>query len=122
MPFHGRRTVLKSSLVDRPDLRSIQRMVSRLVERDGCWVWTGTRSGEYGQIRLRENVRESEQWKTRWVHRVAYATWFGMVPSDSDVHHVCTNTICCNPAHLELLSRSENVREAVLRNNGKVPF
>lgn len=72
-----------------------------------CWVWTGTNDGKpsggtYGRF-LRYGKYEP-------AHRVAYRD-FGMELPDSQViDHLCRNTICVNPHHLEAVAHAENVR------------
>lgn len=51
------------------------------------------------------------------VHRWAYEhyTKMSLTPEDT-LDHLCRNTRCCNPQHLELVSRSENIERANLYN------
>jgi len=35
------------------------------------------------------------------VHRIAYEFALGPIPDGLTLDHLCRNTICCNPAHLE---------------------
>jgi len=71
-------------------------------EYPGCWEWQGCRHYKdgYGQIKYRG--------KTLQVHRVAYALYIGEIPGGMTVEHLCKNRLCCNPAHLRLLSHEEN--------------
>lgn len=72
-------------------------------ERTGCWNWTGTmRSNGYGAYR-----RGREQ---KAAHKVIYELRNGPVPAGYDLDHLCRNRACVNPAHLEPVSRSENLR------------
>lgn len=75
-------------------------------ETTGCWAWTGaaTRPGSdgYGQIRVAG--------KTILSHRFAYETLVGPVPAGLDLDHVCRTRRCANPAHLEPVTRAENVK------------
>lgn len=47
--------------------------------------------------------------KYQYVHRVAYEIANGLIPKGLTVDHLCKNKICCNPAHLELVTRGENM-------------
>lgn len=69
----------------------------------GCWVWTGSRLWElYGAIRIGgKNVP---------AHRAAYEAWVGPIPDGLVVDHLCHNTLCCNPEHLEPVTRQENLK------------
>jgi hypothetical protein len=72
-------------------------------QRTGCWEWTGARDQDgYGRI-----------WVKRvpvFAHRVAWADVNGPIPQEMTVDHLCFNPSCVNPAHLRLLTRSENAR------------
>lgn len=48
-----------------------------------------------------------------YVHRVVYTELVGPIPEGYDVDHLCRNTLCCNPLHLEAVSRQENIRRGV---------
>lgn len=70
-----------------------------------CWPWKqSTASHGYGQT-----------WDGKHVllaHRVAWALYHrSHVPGELTVDHVCRNKVCCNPAHLRLLSNIENARD-----------
>lgn len=78
----------------------------------GCWVWQGatvrSRGGaRYGKIR---NGLRREGFAL--THRATYTLFVG--EPDGELDHLCRNTLCCNPAHLEDVTHRENVarREA----------
>ena len=68
-----------------------------------CWLWTGTisRNG-YGRT-LRTTA-----------HRVAYELFVGPIPPGLDVDHLCRVRACVNPAHLEPVTRAENLWRGAL--------
>ena len=69
----------------------------------GCWNWTAGVVGEgYGSV-----TYDGVKFLT---HRVAYELLVGLVPAGRDLHHLCENRRCVNPAHLELLTRKEHAR------------
>ena len=80
-------------------------MAKVVVDESGCWIFTGALSEGYGTIgrgrRGEGNVR---------AHRVTYERLVGPVPEGLDLDHLCRNRACCNPAHLEPVTRSENAR------------
>lgn len=72
----------------------------------GCWRWTGAiQSAGYGSIGLGEGRVGS-------AHRVAYELLVGPIPPGLTIDHLCRNTWCVNPAHLEAVTHQENVRRA----------
>lgn len=69
----------------------------------GCWVWTAAvNSRGYGQWGFRGVSRS--------VHRLTYEAYVGPVPVGLVIDHLCRNTRCCNPAHLEAVTIGENTR------------
>jgi hypothetical protein len=70
----------------------------------GCWLWVGATSRGYA-IRVDRNRPG-----TKKVHRQVYEDLVGRVPEGLDLDHLCRVRCCVNPAHLEPVTRSENVR------------
>lgn len=64
-----------------------------------CWLWTASLVDGYGKIRI-----EGTTWLA---HRYAYFLKFGSVPVELD--HLCRVRTCINPAHLEPVTRLENI-------------
>lgn len=75
-----------------------------LVTPSGCWEWTGSRtSGGYGLFSLGD-VRV-------YAHRWSYEHHKGPIPDGFEVDHLCRNTPCANPEHLEAVTpRVNNLR------------
>ena len=86
--------------------------VVRLPERDGgCWLWTASHNVQtgYGQMHVIRDGRKH----TVAAHRIAYELLVGPIPDDMEIDHLCRNRWCCNPEHLEVVTRSENVRRGM---------
>lgn len=76
---------------------------------DECWRWTGAVNHDgYGVIR--EGGRGTVNLRA---HRVVYEVLVGPIPEGLDLDHVwargCSSRRCVNPAHLEPVTRAENV-------------
>lgn len=54
-------------------------------------------------------VRRGDESSTLRAHRVIYEWAFGPIPDGMDIDHLCRNRACCNPWHLEVVTRSENL-------------
>jgi hypothetical protein len=68
-----------------------------------CWTWTGAATGEgYGSV--------GHQGRTCSTHRLAYTLIVGPIPPALTIDHLCVNILCCNPAHMEPVTRLENIR------------
>lgn len=80
---------------------------SRILKTDPalCWPWLGGRVGRgYAQTRLTNGG------KSFYVHRFVYEEAFGPIPDGMEIDHTCAVKHCCNPAHLEVVTRAENMR------------
>ncbi len=74
------------------------------VDESGCWIWRGASRGNgYGAARVDRKVLD--------VHRIAWMVAHGEIPAKADVCHRCDVRRCCNPKHLFLGSRRDNVRD-----------
>lgn len=69
-------------------------------DSDACWLWRGlvSKSDGYGR------------WKNFYAHRVAYTLTRGQIPEGLTIDHTCRHRLCMNPAHMETVTPSENVR------------
>lgn len=76
-------------------------------EATGCWIWQGhidPRTG-YGSI--------TRGRKSHRTHRWFYEQANGPIPQGLQLDHLCRNRACCNPDHLEPVTRSENLRRGM---------
>jgi hypothetical protein len=79
---------------------------------DGCWQWIGaTDSKGYGRF-----GRGGRAGGVAIVHRWTYEQFVGPIPTGLTIDHLCRNTSCVNPDHMEPVTRAENVRRANLAN------
>ena len=78
------------------------RLINRSWDYYDCWIWEGAdnRVG-YGTISF-----HGERWYT---HRLAYATFRGPIPAGLVIDHLCRNTFCWRPTHLEAVTTKENI-------------
>ena len=72
------------------------------IDDNGCWMWTAYVS-VYGYGRLRYETKNYP------AHRFTYQWFVGEVEPGLDVDHLCRVRACCNPAHLEAVTRRENL-------------
>jgi hypothetical protein len=67
----------------------------------GCWNTLGGKTARgYGKI--------TEGRRTHLLHRWMYEREVGPIPAGKQIHHVCRNTSCCNPAHLGVVTHREH--------------
>ena len=77
-----------------------------------CHIWTGGhsgngRGGNYGRISI--------DGQTSAVHLVVFTHYYGYIPGNKQVDHMCNMRPCCNPLHLDLVSHVENQRRKFRR-------
>lgn len=72
-----------------------------------CWLWKGNHSKGYGRFLV-----QSADQQTIASHRFAYLAFVGKIPEGLELDHLCRNTRCCNPEHVEPVTREENLRRS----------
>lgn len=75
-----------------------------------CWLWKGATNGlkpPYGKFPIRAIDQQPR------AHVVSYLLRNGVTPENQPViDHLCGNTMCVNPDHLEAVTQKENMRRA----------
>jgi hypothetical protein len=77
------------------------------VDENGCWLWLGyVMPSGYGRV---------PAWVAHlcggssYAHRAYYTRFVGPIPEGLEIDHLCRVKGCCNPDHLEAVTRSENI-------------
>jgi len=94
--------------------RALNRFFAKVRADGECQTWTGARqSGGYGALRI--NGRNVRAHRIAWVlaHRAP-------VPEGMVIRHRCDNPPCCNPEHLVLGTRRDNVRDMIERGRSPI--
>lgn len=82
------------------------RKLTYKIDGNGCHVVTSHKPNKDGYIRLpiRPNV-------TELLHRTVYRHFHNIdrIPDGMEIDHICRVRNCCNPAHLQLLTRDEHL-------------
>lgn len=88
---------------------TIERFMAKIeVLPSGCWQWTGSMWG-------RKYVQFWVDKRHVYIHRWAYEYFIGPIPDGLTLDHLCRNTRCANPWHVEPVTNKENG----LRGNSK---
>jgi hypothetical protein len=81
---------------------------------NGCWEWPySTWSTGYGQ--------STHRGKQRGTHHIAWEFANGPRPKGAWVLHRCDNRLCCNPDHLFLGTRQDNVDDMMKKGRNRQP-
>ncbi len=85
-------------------VEQLRELLGANTDRDpgpGCWIWKGPVTGHgYGQLATPGAVD--------YTHRLAYELRHGPIAPGLHIDHLCSVRRCCNPDHLEAVSRLEN--------------
>lgn len=75
------------------------------VDSGGCWVWLGYTSGsnlKYGRW------GKCDEWRSKPAHKAVWEMFNGPIPDGLQLDHLCNNTICINPAHVQATTTRVN--------------
>ena len=67
-----------------------------------CWNWQASKHQGYGRFRFNGTVI--------YAHRFSYKLFKGDIPNDKVLDHLCRNSSCINPDHLEVVTQQENCK------------
>jgi hypothetical protein len=85
----------------------IARFHANIEYSDGCWIWKGyVMNAGYGAFATKNGAM--------LVHRWSYQHFRDKIPHKMTVDHLCKQKLCANPAHMELVTRAENIKRAGL--------
>lgn len=83
----------------------LDRFWAKVEKSAGCWEWTAARSEGYGIFDGAPT--------TRMAHRIACEALVGPIPDGLHIDHLCRNTGCVNPAHLEPVTPRVNTLRGI---------
>jgi hypothetical protein len=89
-----------------------ERFLQKVNKTDTCWLWTGAKHNfGYGCF-----FYEGKNLKA---HQYAYIKYIGEIPEGQLIRHKCDIPACCNPAHLEIGTQADNIRDCIERGRYK---
>jgi hypothetical protein len=93
-----------------PDQR-LQKFLSQInISENGCWEWQGS------YVTNRNGAKYGTFWNGKTLqlsHRFSYEYFIGPIPPGKEMDHLCRNTICCNPDHVEPVTHLENMQRGI---------
>lgn len=90
-----------------------KRFWEKVEKTEGCWKWRASVNQRgYGRFGVSSGKGVN-------AHRVSWVIHNGQIPGDLFVCHKCDNPPCCNPEHLFLGTRQQNVDDMILKKRGK---
>jgi hypothetical protein len=93
-----------------------ERLFTNTETQGDCLIWKGSSAHGYGYIGVGVNVRKGASFSHPVLtHRLAYALNNELPPSQTGpkadtlvINHICRNSLCVNPSHLEVITQQEN--------------
>lgn len=83
-----------------------ERILGRIKKTPGCWIWLGDTSDRgYGHVNYQK--------RKYLAHRAVYTILVGPIPKGLTLDHLCRNTSCVNPKHIEPVTQRENVLRGI---------
>lgn len=81
-----------------------ERFWAKVVKGDDCWEWTGCKTNGYGRFKFEGKMVRAHRW--------SYEQAKGRIPDGLQIDHLCRNTSCVNPDHLEAVTAFENTQRS----------
>ena|SRR3990167_7686178 len=82
--------------------KQIDRFWQNVNITDSCWLWMSYKN-EKGYGRFGVNYHHE------YAHRISYFLTKGSIPKGLSIDHLCRNTSCVNPDHLEVVTQRINI-------------
>ena len=81
----------------------------------GCWLWLGylldqKPTKQYGRLSWYDEKQKRQRMKL--AHVKSYELYVGEVPEGKVLDHICKNTFCVNPEHLEPVTQWVNMQRS----------
>ena len=79
----------------------LERFWNKVLFTTDCWEWQASKTEKgYGQFQI--------NYKPKRAHRISYELYNGKIPEGLQIDHLCRNTSCVNPSHLEAVTNQIN--------------
>ncbi len=104
----AQRSAIRAALEDGDDAALLKAILTDCVETpDGCWQWLRVMKDGYPIVLIAG--------RQHFVHRLALEAATQRQLGSQPAHHICANTACVNPAHLQPVTHRENADEMMAR-------
>lgn len=91
--------------------KSVWAKVSPPPHPSACWLWRGKKNAAgYGRVNKFGPLHAGNPFE--FIHRRLYQDLVSQLDKGVQLDHMCRNTSCCNPAHLDPVSEEENLHRA----------
>ena len=88
------------------DKKTLDRFWSKVKKTDYCGKWTASKDSRgYGRFRFNKKMIKA--------YRFSYELFNKPIQKDLQIDHLCRNTSCVNPDHLEVVTQKENMKRGI---------
>jgi hypothetical protein len=88
----------------------IQNFYGSITIKNGCWEFRSELNKQtYPSLEVGKR-------KIRNIHRISYEIHKGEIPKGMVVRHLCHNSRCCRPSHLEIGTQKQNIQDSVVED------
>jgi hypothetical protein len=86
-----------------------QKFINLIDKSNDCHNWKGAKNDSgYGVAKV-----DGKFW---YAHRLSFKINNGELVDGMEIDHLCRNRVCCNPKHLEQVTKSENIKREIRPN------
>lgn len=86
---------------------TLQKFIEYVRHPTACWEWDRAKTTKgYGQLK-------GDSGKVEYAHRISYELFYGKIPDELQIDHLCRNRACVNPLHLEAVTCRVNILRGV---------
>jgi len=86
------------------------------VDDSGCWIWPKANKKNYPVFGW-SKAKSLRPGTARGVHRAVLEAKHGGDLGSQHAHHICANSMCVNPDHLQPVTHRENLAEMLARQS-----
>lgn len=79
-----------------------------IIDANDCWIWQGKYFNKWGYSKIVVGSRRDGSRRSVFTHRASYEAFIDKIGDNLQIHHLCNNTKCVNPDHLQPLTAAEH--------------
>lgn len=108
----------KNRKVTREDINDkiVERLFNKVDKTDTCWNWTGAVTAYRPERPFAPATKGygvmSVTGKPMYVHRLSWLIHRGELAEGLVIDHLCENTLCVNPSHMQQVTNKENTERS----------